>query len=58
MLCEALSVGAAASLFVGKDLAYDAENFRFTTGGQPVAGSEAALKVKPRQGYAVPGLAF
>jgi predicted dehydrogenase len=57
-LCEALSVGAAASLFVGKDLAYDADNFRFTSGGQPVAGSEAALKVKPRQGYAVPGLAF
>ena len=57
-LCETLSVGAAASLFVGQDLAYDPKAFQFLAGGKPVAGSQAALKVKPREGFAVPGLAF
>jgi len=57
-LCETLSVGAAASLFVGRDLAYDPAGFRFLDAGAEVAGSQAALKVRPREGFAVPGLAF
>ncbi len=52
LLCESLSVGAAASRFANRDLAYDAKAMIFTG----VPESKAILQKPYRNGWAVPGL--
>lgn len=52
LLCESLSVGAAASHFANRDLQYDAKNFTFTN--EPKGAQY--LKTKYRDGWSVKGL--
>ena len=52
LLCESLSVGAAASRFANRDLAYDAKAMLFTG----VPESKAILQKPYRNGWAVKGL--
>lgn len=49
-MCEALSVGAVASEFVGRDLTYEPEAFAF----RDVSESRALLHPTPRDGWALP----
>jgi len=52
LLCESLSVGAAASHFANRDLQYDPTNFTFTN--EPKGAQY--LKTKYRDGWSVKGL--
>jgi predicted dehydrogenase len=52
LLCESLSVGAAASRFPNRELQYDAKNFAFAN--EPAGAS--GLKSTYREGWSVPGL--
>ena len=52
LLCESLSVGAAASHFANRDLQYDSTNFTFTN--EPKGAQY--LKTKYRDGWSVKGL--
>jgi hypothetical protein len=52
LLCESLSVGAAASRFANRDLAYDAKAMLFTG----VPESRAILQKPYRKGWDVEGL--
>jgi hypothetical protein len=52
LMCESLSVGAAASHFANRDLQYDPKNFTFVN--EPLGAQY--LKTKYRNGWSVKGL--
>ena len=52
LMCESLSVGAAASHFANRDLQYDSKNFTFVN--EPLGAQY--LKTKYRNGWSVKGL--